>query len=300
MTPVELGTLVDGQLDMCDITATVVDLAVRGFLRIEETEDERFFGLFSSKDYRFTLRRPRSEWTGLKPHERDLLEPLFTGTGESVELSDLKNKFYKHLPDLKDGLYKGLVAGGFYTARPDHVRLLYIGAGVALAVALAAGSGALMTWFGMQPAAGIVAGILSGLTVALFGWFMPSRTIRGTRELESVLGFQEFLTRVEADRMERVVKTPEMFESYLPYAMALGVADDWARAFEGIYQQPPDWYVGRGGVHTFRPSMLTSSLGRMSTQAATVMASSPRGSGGSGFSGGSSGGGFGGGGGGGF
>jgi hypothetical protein len=104
---------------------------------------------------------------------------------------------------------------------------------------------------------------------------------------------------VEADRLERVVKTPEMFEKFLPYAMALGVEDNWAQAFEGIYREPPRWYTGPGGVD-FRPSTFTSDLGRMSAQAAAVMASAPRSSGGSGFRGGSSGGGFGGGGDGGF
>ena len=68
--------------------------------------------------------------------------------------------------------------------------------------------------------------------------------------------------------------------------MALGVEDNWAKAFEGIYTQPPHWYTGPGGVHTFRPSTFTSNLGVMSTAAASTMASAPRSSGGSGFSGG--------------
>jgi uncharacterized membrane protein len=91
-----------------------------------------------------------------------------------------------------------------------------------------------------------------------------------------------------------------MFEAFLPYAMALGVAETWAKAFEGIAREAPRWYTGSGGAHTFQPAAFTSGLGRMSTQAATAMASAPRSSGGSGFSGGSSGGGSGGGGGGGF
>jgi uncharacterized membrane protein len=299
MTPAELGTLVDGRPDMRDITATIVDLAVRGYLHITETEDPRFFGLFSNKDYTFTVKKPRSDWSGLKAHERDLLEAMF-GAVESVTLSDLKNKFYKHLPGLKEGLYKMLVSGGFYTGRPDRVRLLYIVGGVIVGGIVAVLSGSLMSALGMQPAAAVVAGILSGLIIAAFGWFMPSRTVRGTRELEKVLGFQEFLSRVEADRLERMVKTPQLFETFLPYAMALGVEDNWAKAFEGIYNQPPQWYTGPGGVHAFRPGTFTNNLAAMSTTAASVMASAPRSSGGSGFSGGSSGGGFGGGGGGGF
>ncbi len=304
MTPAVLGTLVDGKPDMRDITATIVDLAVRGYLHIEESVSEGFLGidLFSSKEYRFKLVKPRSEWTGLRPHEVDLLEAMFGSDGDAVSLSMLKNKFYKHLPGLKNLLYSGLVDDGFYTNRPDRVRLLYIIGGVVGGGLIAAGSAAVMASFGMQPVAGIVAGIMSGIIVVLFGWFMPARTVRGTRELEKVLGFQEFLSRVESDRLERTIRTPEMFEKFLPYAMALGVADTWAKAFEGIYTQPPQWYTGPGAMHTFRPTSFANDLGRMSTQAAAVMASAPRSSGGSGFSsgGGFSGGGFGGGGGGGF
>ena len=58
MTPAELGTLVDGTPDMRDITATIVDLAVRGsYCTSTEKENEHFFGLFSSKDYTFTLKK---------------------------------------------------------------------------------------------------------------------------------------------------------------------------------------------------------------------------------------------------
>jgi uncharacterized membrane protein len=300
MTPAELGTLVDGKPDMRDITATLVDLAVRGYVHIAETQTEGVFGLFSSKEYTFTLRKDRSDWTPLQPHERDLLDAMFAGRGSSVSLSDLKNRFYKHLPGLRNELYGRLVKDGYYTGRPDRVRLAYIIGGIVLGFGIALASSAVMTALGMQPVAGIFAGILSGLVVVLFGWFMPSRTPRGTRELEKVLGFREFLERVEGDRLERTVKTPEMFEKYLPYAMALGVEDNWARAFEGIYTQPPSWYSGPGGVTTFRPAVFTNNLAAMSTTAAAAMSSAPRSSGGSGFSGGSSGGGFGGGGGGGF
>jgi hypothetical protein len=301
LSPAEIGTVVDGKPDMRDITATIVDLAVRGYVHITESEDERFFGLFSNKDYTFTMKQPREAWSTLKSHERDLLRGLFGAGQDEVSLSDLKNKFYKHLPGLRNDLYGMLVRGGYYAGRPDRVRLLYVLLGVFVGLLIAVGGASVMAAFGMQPAAGVVAGVLSGLIVVAFGWFMPARTVRGTRELEKVLGFQEFLSRVEGDRLERVVKTPEMFERFLPYAMALGVEDNWAKAFEGLSSQPPQWYSGSGGVHTFRPATFTRNLGAMSTAAASTMSSAPRSSGGSGFSGGgSSGGGFGGGGGGGF
>jgi uncharacterized membrane protein len=300
MTPAELGTLIDGKPDMRDITASIVDLAVRGYLHIAEIQNDHLFGLFSSKDYTFTLKRTREQWKDLKKHEQDLLDALFAGSVTSVSLSDLKNKFYKHLPGLRDELYERLVRDGFYTGRPDRVRLLYTIGGIVLGLAIGFLSSWIMIGVGMQPFAGIAAGIASGVIVILFGWFMPSRTTRGTRELEKVLGFREFLSRVEGDRLQRVVRTPEMFEKYLPFAMALGVEDNWAKAFDGISAQSPSWYTGPGGVGSFRPSSFTHNLGAMSAAAATTMSSAPRSSGGSGFSGGSSGGGFGGGGGGGF
>jgi hypothetical protein len=304
LTPAELGTLVDGNPDMRDITATIVDLAVRGYLHITETEDSGFFGLFTSKDYTFTVKKGAGEWGPLKLHERKLLGGMFgesAGPGTTVSLSDLKNKFYRKLPGIKEELRGMLVKGGYYTGRPDRVRALYIAGGIAFGLLVGFASAAVLGWFGMQPVSAIVAGAASAIIIAAFGWHMPARTLQGTREYEKILGFQEFLSRVEGDRLERVVTTPEMFEKFLPFAMALGVEASWAKAFEGIARQPPEWYTGAAGLHTFRASSFTSDLGRMSASAASVMASAPRSSGGSGFGGGgSSGGGFGGGGGGGF
>jgi uncharacterized membrane protein len=99
-----------------------------------------------------------------------------------------------------------------------------------------------------------------------------------------------------------MAQTPETFEKYLPYAMALGVEKNWAKAFEGLATEPPSWYHSRNGG-PFRPNLFVADLGRMTSAAGSAMTSQPRSSGSSGssgFSGGSSGGGFGGGGGGGF
>jgi len=123
--------------------------------------------------------------------------------------------------------------------------------------------------------------------------------VLGARQRERVLGFEEFLDRVEGDRFERVIKTPEMFERFLPYAMAFGVERRWANAFRDVYREPPTWYVGTNPMG-FNAGTFSSRLSDLSTRAGSAMSSAPRSSGGSGFSGGSSGGGSGGGGGGGF
>jgi len=300
LTPGEVGTLIDNSADMRDITATLVDLAVRGFLVIEEKEEEKMLGLWKEKDYVFHRRRKDKE--GLKPHESRLLDAVFSGHGDRVELSDLQNKFYKSIPDIRNDIFGGLLKRRFYLARPDKVKRGYLIAAAVLAFLSFWGGGFLSQMTGMAFGTFLAAGLVSAGIVGGFGLLMPARTKEGARTLEHVLGFEEFLDRVEADRMERMVRSPELFEKYLPFAMAFGVEKNWAKAFEGIYSQPPEWYRGYG-YPVFSPYNFTRSLSGMSTRAGSVMASAPRSSGGSGFGGGGggfSGGGFGGGGGGGF
>jgi uncharacterized membrane protein YgcG len=301
LTPAEVGALIDNSADMRDITATLVDLAVRGYILIEEKKEEHLMGLFSNTGYVFHLRKKANEWSELKPHEQRLLEGVFSGGAyETVKLSDLENKFYKDLPGIKDRIFDALLARKYYAQRPDKVKAGYLVGGVILGFGGFWAGGMLAGTTGMQAEPFMLAAILSAIIVCGFGWFMPARTLKGSEALEGVLGFEEFLGRVETDRFERMVKTPQLFEKFLPFAMALGVEKNWTKAFEGICNQPPDWYRG-GDFTSFRTTNFVNNLSRMSTQAASSMASAPRSSGGSGFGGGgSSGGGGGGGGGGGF
>jgi len=232
-----------------------------------------------------------------------LHDNLSSQTFVTVDLKILEHGFERFYW-LHDKIFNSLLERRYYLSRPDTVKKAWMGGGIVLGILLGVGGSILSQSTGMAPATFVLAGILTGLLVVIFGYFMPARTLEGGRALEGVLGFEEFLGRVESDRMDRMIYKPEMFEKYLPFAMALGVEKKWAAAFEGIYTQPPQWYTGTS-YPTFQPRSFVSNLGRMSTSAATAMASAPRSSGGSGFSGGgggggSSGGGFGGGGGGGF
>jgi uncharacterized membrane protein len=304
LTPGEVGTLVDNSADMRDITASIVDLAVRGYIVIEEHQKDRMLGLMHDKDYNFIVQKDRAEWAKLKPHEQALLEGMFTtgAVGESVSMSSLENHFYTNLPGIKSNIFSSLLTDGYYNRRPDSVRSAYIAAGVVAGFLLFFGGLKVAASQGMAPLTFIIAGILTGAIICGFGWFMPAHTEQGARALEGVLGFEDFLVHVESDRFNRTIKTPEMFEKFLPFAMALGVEKNWSRAFQGIMTQPPQWYRGSSYGPNFYPLMFTNDLSYMSSRAGSVMASAPRSSGGSGFSGGggSSGGGFGGGGGGGF
>jgi uncharacterized membrane protein YgcG len=308
LTPGEAGTLVDSAFNMRDVTASIVDLAVRGYILIEEHQKDQLLGLMHRKDYNFILKKSRDQWSSLKGHEQALLNGIFvTGqVGESIPMSSLENQFYTNVPAIKNSLLDSLVEHGYYRRRPDGVRAAYIGIGLVLGFIVGWGGMALGLTTGVAPLAFIIAGVLTAAIICGFGWFMPAHTEQGTRALENLLGFEDFLVHVDADRFQRMIKTPEMFEKFLPFAMALGVEKNWSRAFQGILKEPPQWYSGSSYGPNFYPMNFVSDINYMSSMASSAMTSAPRSSGGSGFSGGdgggggSSGGGFGGGGGGGF
>jgi uncharacterized membrane protein len=146
----------------------------------------------------------------------------------------------------------------------------------------------------------ICAILVSAVIWWLFARQMTAKSLLGVRTVVGILGFQEFMNRVDADRIKRL--PPDTFEKYLAYAMALGVEQHWAQAFAGIVKDPPSWYVASTPYGVFNPIFFSSSMHSMATDMHQVFVSAPRSSStGSGFGGGdgggSSGGGFGGGGG---
>jgi len=301
--PGEVGTLIDNSPDMRDIMAVIVDLAVRGMIRIREQPK----AWFSGRTYTFELLRPTSEWTGLSEIDEAVLKGLFgqaggdrdaQGSVAAVTTQNLEQKFYSHLPGIKTAILDALVSHGFYKTRPDRVRNGYFTAGVVVAtfsVALAAAAPTIAAALGFSIATAIVAlgcGLLSGLIIAAFGLIMPARTPKGAAALDAIRGFEEFLGRVESHRLASLPLTPELFERYLPYAMALKLDSRWAQAFEGICKEPPRWYVGDGHLTGFHSASFSSDMQTMSACAGAAMQSVPRSSDSSGFSGGGGGGGF--------
>jgi len=300
ISPAEAGTLLEDKIHPRDITSTLVDLAVRGYVKIEETQEKVL--VFTHKDYIFHLLKPRAEWTDktLQPHERVMLENVFAG-GQEVRLSSLKNRFYTAIPVIRQDIMAQLKNKGMYLVDPESANG-YSFVGILVIVAPF-----LMLQFLWHKnvfssiALLLVCGIISAIIWWLFARQMTAKTVKGGRTRVAILGFQEFMNRVDADRLKRM--PPDTFEKFLPYAMALGVEHHWAQAFAGIVKDPPAWYAAPGGyVGGFNPILFSSSMHGMANDMHQVFVSAPRASsGGSGFGGfgggGFSGGGFGGGGG---
>jgi uncharacterized membrane protein YgcG len=287
MTPAEAGTLLEDKVHPRDITCTLVDLAVRGFVKIEEVDDKGL--VFHHKDYVFHLLKPRDQWGRLVPHERVMLENVFAG-GEVTRLSSLKNRFYRALPAIQEDIKSALKTKGMYLLDPDSANGYSIAAIVLIiapfAVVYFAGYNIFNSFVLL-----IGCGIISAIIWWLFARQMTAKTVQGGRTRVAVLGFQEFMNRVDADRLKRM--PPDTFEKYLPYAMALGVEHHWAQAFAGIVQNPPNWYVSPNGGVGFNPIFFSSSMHSMATDMHQVFVSAPRASStGSGWSGGGGGGGF--------
>jgi uncharacterized membrane protein len=293
ISPAEAGTLLDDSIHPRDITSTMVDLAVRGYIKIEETAEKVL--LFTHKDYVFHLLKPREQWgPDLAPHERVMLENVFSG-GAETRLSSLKNRFYSAVPIIRQDIMASLRNKGIYLLDPESANGYSIVAGIGILVLFAIFQ--YMGWanfFNSVPLL-ILCALISVVIWWLFARVMTAKTSNGARITIAVLGFQEFMNRVDAERLKRM--PPTTFEKYLPYAMALGVEHHWAQAFAGIVKDPPQWYVGPGGSYAgvFNPIFFSSSMHSMATDMHQVFVSAPRASStGSGFSGGGSGGGGGG------
>lgn len=306
LTPAEAGTLLADNIEARDITSTLIDLAVKGYLKIVETEDKGLF--LKHKDYILHLMKPRPEWQNLAAHELEVLNNIFPEvTAEETTLSSLKNRFYIALPSIRQEIMDALKNKDLYSTDPESAKGLAV-AGV-LVIALP------FVWLQLTGAirlgnslAVLGAGVLlTALIVYLFGRQLAAKTVRGARTRVECLGFREFMTRVDGDRIKRM--PPDTFEKFLPYAMAFGVEQHWAKAFQGLLTEPPAWYVGSGygtpGM-MWTPLLFTNSMNSFSSSAYESFAAAPQASSsGSGFGGGGSlgggggfsGGGFGGGGG---
>ncbi len=306
LLPLEVGTIVDFRTDNRDITAAIINLAIKRYITIIEQVQERKLRKDLST---YALRLDKTDMTGLNQFEQKLLKGLFSNftAGNTVDLSVLKFKLSKTADSLRTNVRKQLVTDGYFRGSLGFgwaaKRILLVILSLAVLAVVFAIAGA---W----PA--FMFGCFIGIVIAvLFMVNMPARTAKGTLAKEHILGLKMYLKTAEADRLKKLQSpnapynpahapkhTVNLFEKLLPYAMVLGVEQDWAKQFENIYTTPPDWYSGNWTA--FNAGYLASSLSTGIGGAVNSAFSSPSSSGDSGFSGGGSGGGGGGGGGGGW
>lgn len=295
LLPLELGLVESyGTLSNQYVTATIIDLAVRGFLKIAIKEGKiAMFG----HDWELTLMK--DDVSSLKPYEVTILNHLFpeVKTGAICRLSDQKNSFYKALVPVGTKAKAGLENLKLFDKSTTKAILLQViiflaifGLGALLYFTKSLGE----TW---QPAVSLVITGVIGMTFAIL---MRRRTPAGAEVLWQLRGFQLYLGKAEKYRMEFYEKEG-IFEKYLPYAIAFGLTKQWLKRMHDVYQARGQnmtvwpWYVG--STHSLNSfNSFTDSIDSMISSFSNTVGSSPSSSssGGGGFSGGGGGGGGGG------
>lgn len=272
------------------MTAAVVNLAVKGYLEIKKRGESHWL----------IMRSPDKPKPAMAPGENELYVGLFKEQNK-IELDDANHEVLgKARSKHRDSLQKDYKQHYFKTNFSLNIPAILIVIGSML-IALNIGRG---------PTALVIATIvLSFLTMAFFAIIMKRPTIRGQKLLDEMLGFKDFLEIAEKDELNLrnpPEKTPQLFESLLPFALALGIDQQWSERFASVLaavrdengrEYQPSWYNG-----SWNSSNLSKTTSKLSSSLNTAISSSvsPPGSSSGGGGGGSSGGGGGGGGGGGW
>ncbi len=261
LSPAQVATLIDNSCDPLDIVATLVDLAARGFLSIEEAAPGEW--LVESDDLRFVRCEGAPPIERLKKHERMFLSALFDSQPPDIErgrrpaninpseqpwnetaLSLLHNKFYRHLPPLEAEIYESLKREGFYHADPKATReffavvgfLLLFGFLAVATLTANAGGSATLVMFPLGLA-------LSGALWFLVAPWMPSRTVVGTLKADQSRRFIAWVRAVNPVSLGAMLtRDAALFERLLPYAIVLGVGETWAHKGEACGQWAPLWF----------------------------------------------------------
>ncbi|MCF6263298.1 MAG: DUF2207 domain-containing protein [Xanthomonadales bacterium] len=284
------------------MSAAIISLAIKGHVRINNPE---------KKEY--SLEKVErgdagARFRALSRGEQALLDALFVDGAGSIELDQ---KQHKVLGQAKHALAIALKQEYHNKLFKTNSLHLLPGVGIVVLTVIA------MVVLGPPPAVVMIPFILiSLLTIILFAYLLCAPTYSGRKVLDEIEGLKMYLKTAESARLNRMKSpelTPEVFETFLPYAFAMGVHNDWSDNFKNKLAQAltessgqtniykPTWYNGYQVSNLGQLGFLANMGDTLGSQLSTAVAhsSSPPGSssgaGGGGFSGGGGGGGGGGG-----
>ncbi|HET9412458.1 MAG TPA: DUF2207 domain-containing protein [Candidatus Saccharimonadales bacterium] len=306
LPPKDLGVISSGivlkeAFDPKTVTAAIVDLAVRHYIKIYETKQK---GLFTSAEYQLELVKAP---TDVRAEELLVIMLVFkTDTvGTKVNLDDLKLKLAEEARQIGKSSERQLTTDGYFRVLPSRATFPYYLSGsifLIIGFFLFAVGGLEQPW--------ALGWALAGILLIICAHAMPARTAKGVEARNYLLGVRDYIKLAEAERI-KVLQSPhgdltekievgdnrqliKVYEKLLPYAILFNLEKDWAKAMAGLYQESPDWYSGNAA---FNAAWFAGSIASFNTSANTVFAP-PSSSSSSGFGGGAGGGGGGGGGGG--
>ena len=263
LPPGVIGSLVDESADMKDVVASLVDLARRGYIEMEEVQTKGSFGI---KETDHTFRKLKDDGD-LTKFERDLMKGVF-GSESEKKLTGLRQKFYVHLPKIQADLYDELIRRKFFARSPQKTRSAYTGAGGVLLFLSLIGGFFIIAAAGQFaeaifcPLAGFA---IFSVALMIAGPRMPAKTRAGAEEAAKWNAFKEYLRRIET--LTDLKSAAGLFDRYLPYAIAFGLEQSWVSKFSKVVTTPiPGWYIpypygGYGGVPAGRRGLASPALG---------------------------------------
>ncbi|HAU30518.1 TPA: hypothetical protein DCW54_02740 [Candidatus Dependentiae bacterium] len=288
-TPAECGYLKQRHIAPTHVAAQIVDLAIRGYLTISASPPDKTAN-------QYTIKKTDQPWaTGLNTLESAFLTKLFSAGEEYRIHKNPLEKERKQAAGLIKTLQKAVEERPFSKLLKLHVSFIIPVLGTTVAAILLC---SLLDGY-VSPLFLIPGGIL----ISIAACYLPGYTPEGRVVRDEIDGFALYLKTAEIDRLKIIgtppIRTPALFEKYLPFAMALGLEEAWTKQFAPLFkewetsQNPyrPTWFIG----NHFSPIMLTNftRLYAATTNPTPTYGSSksPTGRFGGGFSGGGRGGG---------
>ena len=301
LSPASVGLLSRGLYFKDLLTVAIVNLAIKGHIKINEQKKSGLLGLFKNKEYELEMLKDNS---GRLPAEEEIvLRELFGGkTKKKIdgkydsEIADLVTKFRKNLvkqwgPLLREG------NNYVFLVFPILISAIYFFTFIFLLPLFRSSIG---------PIIFILFLVSNGILFLIYQWLIRKPAKRKLKLRSLIKGFGMFLGAAEEKQIQRFNPpelTPELFEAYLPYAIALNTDEVWGKRFQDLLDKSglresynSSWTNYSGSNYGSFSHSMNSSLSNSIASASTQPSSS---SSGGGWSGGSGGGGFSGGGGGG-
>lgn len=311
VNPLVGDVILNEQMRPLAVSATIMDLSIRQYFKIYETEKKGF--LIKKPEYEIELAKNPDD---LSEEEKQVISMLFSKSqvGERINISQQKNKLYTGVKNLSKESENSAVKKGFYLVAPSKSKQTYL---IAAWILFVAGFIFISMFGKFSPdifsslPVDVILGLglfITATVILLFAKIMPKKTAEGIAAKEHLLGLKDYMKLAEADRIKTLQspsgaeKKPaidvnnkaqlvKLYEKLLPYAILFGIEKDWAKQIAPLYEQPPEWYSGN---QAFSGAVFISAVSDLNS--ATINSfSAPSSSGSGGGAGGGGGGGGGGG-----
>ncbi len=259
------------------IAGTIINLAVTGFLKIEE-EEKKILLLNKKETYLERLKKedPTCEI------EKLIINGLFNGK-ERISLKEIRESFSKRFLEIKEKSKKLLLDENFFYKKSSQLKTINLVISIIFLVGGFFSFFALNLFFGANL-------FVSGAILFFFGLISQKRTKKGLEICLHMKGLREYMNTAEKER-QIFYEEEGIFEKLLPYAIIFNMTKRWIKKVESIRGEEyllgyhPVWYTG-SSMQSFNVTSLTSTISGISSQVSSGTSGGAGGGGGGGGGGG--------------